>query len=150
MGIIYTDATNAAAVNSYQGRTASEHNEKIDRGIDRDIFLQLLVTQIRYQNPLGGGAQDTSSFITQLALLTIVEQLMQISKSLEKLPEGDWSTEALALLNKEVLVKTEEGERSGIVTAVRHDGSTIMLTVGSNDYPLHMVKEIRIRGSEND
>ena len=44
-------------------------------GMGSDLFLQLLVAQMRYQNPLSG-EQDTGQMITQLALFTMLEQVI--------------------------------------------------------------------------
>lgn len=46
--------------------------------IDTDTFLQLLVAQLRYQNPLD--PQDGTEFITQSAQFTMVEKLTSIEK----------------------------------------------------------------------
>jgi flagellar basal-body rod modification protein FlgD len=59
----------------------------------QDTFLQLLVTQIRNQDPLN--PQDPTEFVTQLAQFSSLEQLLEMSKSLE-------SIELLLALNAEL------------------------------------------------
>jgi len=49
----------------------------------QNTFLQLLVTQIRNQDPLN--PQDPTEFVTQLAQFSSLEQLLQMGKSLESI-----------------------------------------------------------------
>ncbi len=49
----------------------------------QDTFLQLLVTQIRNQDPLS--PQDPTEFVSQLAQFSSLEQLLQMGKSLESI-----------------------------------------------------------------
>ena len=52
---------------------------------NRDTFLQLLVTQIRNQDPLS--PQDPTEFITQLAQFSSLEQLLEMRQSLQTIEE---------------------------------------------------------------
>lgn len=47
---------------------------------DRDVFLRLLVAQLRYQNPLQPA--DGMQFVTQLAQFTQLEQSTQMRQDL--------------------------------------------------------------------
>jgi flagellar basal-body rod modification protein FlgD len=49
--------------------------------LGRDAFLQLLVTQLKNQDPLS--PQDNSAFLAQLAQFSSLEQLQQIGTSLD-------------------------------------------------------------------
>ena len=49
--------------------------------LGRDAFLQLLVTQLRHQDPMQ--PQADGEFIAQLAQFSSLEQLTQMSKTLE-------------------------------------------------------------------
>ncbi|MBC7324746.1 MAG: flagellar hook capping protein, partial [Moorella sp. (in: Bacteria)] len=48
--------------------------------LDKDAFLQILVAQMRYQNPLN--PQDSNQFISQVVELTTMEQMFNLSKSM--------------------------------------------------------------------
>ena len=48
-----------------------------------NTFLQLLVTQIRNQDPLN--PQDPTDFVSQLAQFSSLEQLLEMGKSLESI-----------------------------------------------------------------
>jgi flagellar basal-body rod modification protein FlgD len=54
--------------------------------LGKDAFLQLLVTQLKNQDPLQ--PQDNAAFITQMAQFTSVEQLMNMSDQLTTLNQN--------------------------------------------------------------
>lgn len=54
--------------------------------LGKDAFLQLLVTQLKNQDPLQ--PQDNAAFITQMAQFTSVEQLMNMSDQLALLNQN--------------------------------------------------------------
>ncbi len=53
---------------------------------NRDTFLQLLVTQIRNQDPLS--PQDPTEFVTQLAQFSSLEQLLEMRQSLQTIEDA--------------------------------------------------------------
>ena len=48
--------------------------------LGKDAFLQLLVTQMKYQDPLD--PQDNSEYLSQLAQFSALEQMTNVSKGL--------------------------------------------------------------------
>ena len=52
-------------------------------GASRDTFLQLLVEQLKHQDPLA--PQDGAQFVAQLAQFNSLEQLISINQRLEQL-----------------------------------------------------------------
>ena len=57
--------------------------EKKNDALDKDTFLQLLVAQLKNQDPLD--PQDNSSYIAELAQFSSLEQMTNVAKSLEEL-----------------------------------------------------------------
>ncbi len=53
------------------------------RELDQNAFLQLLVTQLKHQNP--EAPQDPGAFIAQLAQFSQLDQLIGIRQSLNEL-----------------------------------------------------------------
>lgn len=49
--------------------------------LNKDAFLQLLVTQMQYQDPLD--PQDNSEYVAQLAQFSALEQMTNVSEGLE-------------------------------------------------------------------
>lgn len=72
-----TQAVGQAATPS-PGATALPNRET---ALGRDAFLQLLVTQLRHQDPTKPMAD--AEFIAQLAQFSSLEQLTQMNKTLE-------------------------------------------------------------------
>ncbi len=62
------------------GAEAAKKAEK-DALADKTVFLQLLVSQIKYQNPLEPA--DSIQYVTQLNQFSATEQLVEIRKLLE-------------------------------------------------------------------
>ncbi|MCX7965496.1 MAG: hypothetical protein N2596_02575 [Syntrophorhabdaceae bacterium] len=58
-------------------------NQKV---VSKDDFLKILVTQLKYQNPLD--PQKPEEFLTQLSQMTQVEQLQNITNSLENMKKS--------------------------------------------------------------
>ena len=69
---------NAAAYDA-----ANPKEEKKNDELGKDAFLQLLVTQLKNQDPLD--PQDNSSYIAELAQFSSLEQMTNVAKSLEDL-----------------------------------------------------------------
>jgi len=55
--------------------------DKKNDALGKDAFLQLLVTQMKYQDPLD--PQDNSEYLSQLAQFSALEQMTNVSKGLE-------------------------------------------------------------------
>ncbi len=63
-------------------KTAPKAAERNAQGtLDKDAFLQLLVTQLRYQDPLS--PMDDKQFIAQMAQFTSLEQMQNMNKSFQ-------------------------------------------------------------------
>ncbi len=123
----------AAATTAYlQGNQADRGKQP---GMDSNLFLQLLVAQMRYQDPLSSN-QDTGQMITQLALFTLLEQVIKVQQATERQGYAAEQTMALNLLNRVVEVVDDEGAVfSGPVTAVNFRNQQPYLTVNDQEFP---------------
>lgn len=65
----------------YMASLNAKTNNRND-ALGKDAFLQLLVTQMQYQDPLD--PQDNSEYLSQLAQFSALEQMSNVSSSLEK------------------------------------------------------------------
>ena len=80
---------------------AANTKEKSGSDLDKDAFLQLLVTQMQYQDPLNPG--DSTEYMSQLAQYSSLEATMNISETLEK---GN----ALNLVGEYVIMNTTDSK----------------------------------------
>lgn len=104
------------AVSTTDPAAAAAAAMKQATGLNKDDFLQLLVTQLKNQDPLN--PQDSSAFVAQLAQLTQVEQTYDINTNLQSLLAGQNSASSLSSV-------------SLIGKVVSAQGSQVALTSGS-------------------
>lgn len=142
-----TGITGAVAPSAYQSRETAAENRT---GLGSDLFLQLLVAQMRYQNPLSE-EQDTGQMITQLALFSMLEQIVKMQQGLENQGYAASRSGALNLLNRTVDVADAEGALiSGTVTAVSLAGAQPLLTINGREYPYSALIKVEGGPVEDD
>lgn len=114
------------AAQNYTSNKKSESND-----LDKDAFLQLLVAQMQYQDPLNPG--DSTQYMSQLAQYSALEATMNISDAVEK---GN----SLNLVGEYVIMNTTDsaGNQSAISGLVEYatvkDGE-VLLSINGNYYP---------------
>lgn len=102
--------------------------------LGKDDFLRLLVTQLRYQNPLEPMAD--LGFIAQLAQFGALEQMQNLNRSA-------MLDAALALLGRRVAGQDPvRGAFFGLVSAVRLGNGTPVLQVGDLEVAPETVREV--------
>lgn len=135
-GVTYTKA-DYEAMQAAKGQTAND-------SLDKDAFLQLLITQMQYQDPLD--PQDNSEYVAQLAQFSALEQMTNVYKSVSEVAnlvsnidtsvlvgqlssmigqEIQWTTSTVqtdangqAIVDKNGNVQTKEETFTGKVTGV--------------------------------
>jgi len=128
-----------SSISGVDSSTASTSLKKTT-GLDKNDFLQLLVTQLKSQDPLN--PQDSSAFVSQLAQITQVEQTYNINTNLQNLLSGQnnvTSLSAMSLIGKNITT----ADLSGLVTGVKLDGDTPALTVNGTDVPITSVLQVK-------
>lgn len=144
--------TEVAATNSYgtiSGLNSSSTDKK-NSELGTDTFLQLLVTQMRYQDPFSGG-QDMGEFMNQVAQFTMLERLIKLQQTLEDYAASQTPMQALTLLNRTVEVLAENGERQrGDVSKVRFEGGIPLISVNGREYFLQDIISVEVSGDVSD
>ncbi len=108
-----------------------------------DAFLQLLVAQLRYQNPLA--PTDGAAMLQQTATFTQVETLKEIAAINQQLIGFQQVTMGLGLVGKEIDAITSDGQPvSGEVESMRFtvDGPFLRLGDG-REIPMENVVSVR-------
>lgn len=128
----------------YEKTPAAPKNE-----MDKDAFLKLLVTQLRYQDPLN--PTDDKEFLAQMAQFTSLEQMQNMNRSFE-------ATKAFSLLGKEVQATTINPQTSeveivqGKVEFVKMKNGKAYLVVDNKEVPaedVEIVTDSAILGLDN-
>lgn len=110
----------------------SNNNKKNDSGdLDKDAFLQLLVTQMRYQDPMNPG--DSTEYMSQLAQYSALEATMNISNAVER---GN----AMNLVGEYVIMNTTDSAGnqtsiSGLVQYATVKDGEVLLSINDQYYP---------------
>src|SRR5256885_13427324 len=76
--------------------------------LDGNTFLQLLVAQLKYQNPLS--PTDPTQFMSQTAQFTEVEKLQMIADQSTKLLASQQSAEATGMLGQQIVAAGPDGK----------------------------------------
>ncbi|HCJ57915.1 hypothetical protein SDC9_84952 [bioreactor metagenome] len=118
--------------------TANSKVKEFNDSLNKDAFLNLLVTQLRYQNPLE--PMDDKEFISQMAQFSSLEQAQNTNK-ITKL------NSAYNMVGKIITatISDETGnlkDIAGIVDSVRVKGNEAYLVVDSKEVPYESVNEV--------
>jgi flagellar basal-body rod modification protein FlgD len=98
-------------------------------GLNKDEFLQLLVGQLKNQNPLSPvGSQE---FMSQMAAFSTLEQVTNLAVSNEELNGMISTNQSLALVGHQVSYAKEDGTKlEGTVESVDFGEEGASLTIG--------------------
>ncbi|MGV8078678.1 MAG: flagellar hook capping FlgD N-terminal domain-containing protein [Syntrophales bacterium] len=109
------------------GTTTPTESTTATSTLGKDAFLQMLVAQLKYQDPLNPA--DGTQFATQLAQFSSLEQLTNLNDSIESLAMDTNSLQAVNLIGKTVVTDS----LSGTVTAVSFQDGSVFLTLNSGE-----------------
>ena len=101
-------------------------------GADKDMFLQLLVAQVRYQDPLE--PMNNNEYMAQTAQFTMVEQMTKVAEQQTELIAFQQATMAAGLIGQEVTaIDPFTGSSvSGLVSGVEYNyGDPHLIVDGS-------------------
>jgi flagellar basal-body rod modification protein FlgD len=110
-------------------------------GLGGQDFLQLLVMQLKNQDPLN--PIDDREFISQMAQLSSLEATNTLSSQVGEMVTNARQMGALQLVGRDVEYTAGDGSTaSGKVTGVRLGASSPMLRIGSAEVPLEQVQTV--------
>jgi len=96
---IITQVVNS--LNTYlRNDTEKSSNKSVENVLDKDSFLQLLVTELRYQDPLS--PMDNKEFISQMAQFSSLEQMQNMNDNMGSFLELEGLNQGVALIGKNV------------------------------------------------
>lgn len=155
---------------TYNSEEYAEMNKVVKKNdeMGKDAFLQLLVAQMKYQDPLD--PQDNSSFVAELAQFSALEQMTNVADNLEALSDvvNNMDTSVLAgqmshMIGMSVDWKVSTGQfdddgneieedRTGTIKGLNLNGETPTVTVqsGPTTYKLELGDIERIYDPEDD
>jgi flagellar basal-body rod modification protein FlgD len=109
--------------------------------LDKDTFLQLLVAQLRYQDPLN--PTDQTQFLAQTAQFTSLEKMEVVAEQTAQAFAAQMAFGASSLVGQSVTYRDGGGaEVTGAVESVRFGTSGPMLCVGGVEVDLTSVVRV--------
>ena len=116
------------ATKANQTTSTSKTEEKRDNGYNKDMFLQLLVAEMQYQDPLE--PSDNSEYVAQLASFTQIEAMQTVQDNME-------SIQSNSIVGKVVALNINGTEITGKVDFVQKDDKKgMMLSVDGELYEM--------------
>lgn len=113
---------------------SSQNTEKTSGStLGKDDFLLLLVTQMKYQDPMN--PQDDTDFVAQLAQFSSLEQMQNLNATTV-------NSQAFSLVGKEVVVTTDTNTVQGIVDYVTMKNNDTMLSINGDLYNIDDLTQV--------
>lgn len=111
--------------------------------LDKDAFLKLMLAQLTYQNPFN--PQDSNTFLSQLAQITQLEQMINLNEGISNLLKTQVYTQAVTLISRQVKIKFPDQEEviEGIVEKVVFQDNQASVVVNGKIYSLREVVEVK-------
>lgn len=133
--------TDKAVTSGYYLSNKKSTKQTGNSSLDKDAFLQLLVTQLQNQDPTS--PMDDKEFISQMAQFSSLEQMQNVSKSIDSLSEISKQSQLIQYNNfigknvnwHEVSSKTDEKGKpivdsgSGVVSKISYNGDSVTITL---------------------
>lgn len=108
---------------------------------DKDMFLQLMVAQMRYQDPLNPA--DSGEFLAQSAQFTALEKMQAVADQTALLLSAQMAFGASGLVGRNVSWTNPDGTvGSGLVGGVTFGAQGPVLDVDGTEVPLAMVASV--------
>lgn len=122
--------------------TAGTASAAAGNQVDKDTFLQLLVAQLRYQDPMN--PTDSSEFLAQSAQFTALEKMQAVAEQTSQLLAAQVAFGASSLIGRTVTYPTQDDSTlaSGVVESVRFDTTGPVLVVDGTDVTVGSVRSV--------
>lgn len=119
--------------------TSDEVSDTAGGKLDKDAFLQLLVAQMKYQDPLE--PTDNTEYVSQLANFSSLEQMTNMNESLATMSMASELQRASNLVGNYASVDVKGQTITGKVDAVEYKDGTAYLLIEGERYPISSLIE---------
>ncbi len=123
------------ATKSNDTTSTSKTASKDDNGYNKEMFLQLLVAEMQYQDPLQ--PTDNSQYVAQLASFTQIEAIQSVQQDMKTIQANSLVGQVVALTDDDY------NEIAGKVEYVRtDDDGTMYASVNQKEYELDKIESV--------
>ncbi len=141
-----TGVTDTSPVQQTQAQSSIQQATGME-GLGQDAFLQLLLAQLKNQDPLK--PMDNTEFISQMAQLNSLNELMAMNKTMSSMITSQMVTQGSALIGKTISANLDTGESvSGVVSGMQIHGDKVTLTVDGESVPMDAVRTVTDTGAD--
>ncbi|WP_232681110.1 flagellar hook assembly protein FlgD [Nocardioides sp. R-C-SC26] len=149
MPVPATSSVTASGLGSLIAPATSSGTGKTSSSDDKQMFMELMVAQLRYQDPLNPA--DTGEFLSQTAQFNALEQMQKVAEQSALVLSSTLAFGAAGLVGREVSFTTADGKTaSGPVESVTFGVDGPMLSVGEHQVPLASVQSVRAPTEADD
>jgi flagellar basal-body rod modification protein FlgD len=106
-------------------------------GLGGSDFMLLLLAELRNQNPMD--PVKDRDFMAQITQVNSFLELQKLNANLTAATKSNQLTQAASLIGKTVTYAGQYGPESGLVSAVRQGGESVMLVLGNREITLDEV-----------
>jgi flagellar basal-body rod modification protein FlgD len=136
-GTTAATATATAATGIYTAAPVRDPKQTLDS----DVFMQLLVTQLRNQDP--SSPMDTNQMIAQTTQLSMMEKMTELATTSTEDFALQMRIAAAGIIGKQVSYLDATGASiTGTATSVSFAGAVPVVTVGGKDIDLDLISGI--------
>jgi len=129
------DNTIWADINSIKSADQSQRPQPDKRSaLDKDAFLKLLLTELKYQDPLN--PTDDKAFIAQMAQFSSLEQMQNMSRALSL-------SQSCSMIGRRISAQSKDKALDGVAEAVIIKNGAPYIRVGADEAPVDSITEIR-------
>lgn len=139
-------------INAITGASTEDATQSIAgaAGADKDMFLQLLVAQVKYQDPLE--PMNNNEAMAQTAQFTMVEQMTRVAEQQNELLSFQQATLAAGLIGRSATgIQDDTGAMiSGVVTGVEFNQGDPQLVIDGKRVGVDSITSTAVAESPND
>ncbi|WP_448059125.1 flagellar hook assembly protein FlgD [Cellulomonas hominis] len=144
MSIDMSYITDPTTRTSTTGDSKAASNE-----LDKQAFLELLVAQLRNQDP--SSPMDTSQMMAQTTQLATMESLQEVATTSREAFALQMRMSAADLVGKQITYADAEGvTQTGVVTSVSYAKSVPVVKIGATEVALDAVASVAAPGTPVD
>jgi len=108
---------------------------------DSDMFLQLMVAQLQYQDPMN--PTDSSTMLTQNATFTEVQAMQKMQKEMSMMLSSQLAFGASSMIGKQVSWTDADGNvQTGTATGTTFASSGPTISVNGTDVPVASISSV--------
>lgn len=135
----YLNTTNGISNNEL--KKTQTKTTKANDSLGKDDFLQLLVKQMQYQDPLD--PQDNSAYVAQLAQFSSLEQMTNLNTAMN-------ASQANSLVGKGIVWTDAKNDTfTGVVSSIKYTNGAAKLMVGNTEVDISKVLYVGADANSN-